>query len=86
MARRKTKDHGTEPDATLPDLSDYPPLMGADHVAGIFGVCKRTVWQWAQDRRLPFYRLGGGSRGPLRFARSDVIAFLKKSRVSPLEG
>ena len=67
------------------DLSDLPPLLTAKEVATVCRVDRRTVWNWVQKRRIEHFRLGGGSRGALRFPRASVLRFLRESRVPSSE-
>ena len=69
----------------LPELSGLPPILTTDEVAELCRVERRTVWSWVQDRRIDHFRLGGGSRGALRFPREAVLRFLQESRVPPSE-
>ena len=62
-----------------------PKLMTTDNVAECLGLTRRGVWQLVQDRKIPFIRLSGGQRGPVRFVPQDVLDWLQKSRVPSQE-
>lgn len=49
-------------------------LMTVDDVADQIGVCKRTVYEWVADGRLPHFRLGR----VLRFRQADIDTFILK--------
>lgn len=54
-----------------------PRWLTAGRVAGLFGVCRDTVRDWAEAGRLRGVRLPdrGGRKGNWRFRPADVAAF-----------
>jgi excisionase family DNA binding protein len=62
-----------------PDVA--PELLTVAEVAEILTISVPTVRHLQQQRRIPFYKVGGS----LRFARSDIVAYLHKRRVQPID-
>lgn len=56
-------------------------LLTIDAVAEMFSVSKTTVYRMAQSRILPFYRIGGN----LRFDEQEMVDYLERQRVAPME-
>jgi excisionase family DNA binding protein len=55
-------------------VEDFPLLKPEE-------VAKVTPYQWARRRVLPYYRLGEGKRGTMRFKMEDIKAFVEARRV-----
>ena len=53
--------------------------------AEYLGVDPSTIYRWARDGRLVYFRLGDGKRGLLRFRRSDLDDFMGQNRVPTLD-
>lgn len=49
-------------------------LLTVDDVADQIGICKRTVYEWVADGRLPHFRLGR----VLRFRQPDIDSFIDR--------
>ena len=56
------------------------PLLTAREVAGLLGLSPHTVLDWFEAGRLPGFRLGGRTGGPVRFRESEVVARLEEWR------
>lgn len=56
-------------------------LLTIDEVAKFLKVSLTTVRRLQQGRHIPFIKVGG----TIRFAREDIVDFLKKNRVKPIE-
>jgi excisionase family DNA binding protein len=56
-------------------------LLTIDEVAKLLKVSPTTVRRLQQGRHIPFIKIGGG----VRFAKEDIVDFLKKRRVEPIE-
>jgi predicted DNA-binding transcriptional regulator AlpA len=53
-------------------------LLKARDVAARLGVEMCTVLDWHQQGKLPAIRLGGGTRGPLRWPEDELEAALRR--------
>jgi excisionase family DNA binding protein len=62
-----------EPPATAFD----EPLLTAREVADWLKMSTHRVLDFGQDGTLPSLKLGGGSKGAVRFRRSDLEAYLE---------
>jgi len=56
-------------------------LLTITEVAEILRISATGVRRLQQRRRLPFHKVGGS----VRFAKSDVVAYLAKRRVESIE-
>jgi len=56
------------------------PLIDADEAAELLGVSRWWVYEAVKAGSIPFYRLGTGPRGVLRFRRSELEAWLAARR------
>jgi excisionase family DNA binding protein len=56
-------------------------LMTIKEVAQLLKISQSSVRRLQQGRHLPFYKVGGG----IRFAKSDIVEYLKKQRVETIE-
>ena len=52
-------------------------LLTAEQVAQLLNVRKKTVYTWAEQGRIPAYRINKA----LRFRESDLQEFIKASRI-----
>ena len=50
-------------------------LLGAEEVAGYFGVTLHTVYRWCKEGRIPCLKIGKY----WRVRREELMAFLKES-------
>ena len=57
-------------------------LMGPAEVAKYLGVTERTIYQWAQQKKIPAFKVGS----VWRFRRSEVDRWLESSRSGPSSG
>ena len=55
-------------------------LLTRDEVAHLLKISRAGVYRLVEHRRIPFYKVGGS----LRFAKSDVIAYLRQHRVTAI--
>src|SRR5262245_18619136 len=55
-------------------------LLTRDEVARLLKISRAGVYRLVEGRRLTFYKVGHG----LRFAKSDVMAYLRHHRVDAL--
>lgn len=58
-----------------------PELLTAADVAGLFNVSITSVRRLQQQRQIPFLKVGGS----VRFLRSDIVQYLQKRRVEPID-
>jgi excisionase family DNA binding protein len=58
-----------------------PELLTVAEAAEILTISIPSVRHLQQQRRIPFYKVGGS----LRFARSDILAYLHKRRIQPID-
>jgi excisionase family DNA binding protein len=65
-------------------IAGLEPLLTAAELADCLGLSPATVVDWAEDDRLPGFRLGGSKGGRLRFRLSEVEAVLESWRFGPL--
>ena len=56
-----------------------PMLLTVDEVAELFRVSKNSIYRMVQSGMLPFYKIGGA----MRFAESDILAFLEHVKHKP---
>jgi excisionase family DNA binding protein len=54
-------------------------LMRPGEVAGMLGVSRSWLYEAAKDGRIPCVRLGSPD-GPIRFIRSELVAWLEQAR------
>lgn len=70
----------------MPDMATpapAPEIMTTAEVAELLRVSDTTVSRWANDGLLPALKVGDrGSKGTIRFRRSDVEAFLTSSTMN----
>ena len=52
-------------------------LYTAEQVAQLFSLKKKTIYTWAEKRRIPSYRIGKA----LRFRESELREFIEASRI-----
>ena len=55
-------------------------MLTPDELARYFRISKTGVYRLVEKRQIPFYRVGGS----LRFAKSDVKAYLGGNRIEPV--
>lgn len=67
-------DDGTPPLFT----ESVEPLIGVEEASRILGVTRRTVYVWAQERRIPHYKPGGMT---MRFRASELNEWLQRRAV-----
>ncbi len=53
-------------------------------VASRYGVERRTVQRWVQQRRIPHTRLGG-PRGRVRFTEDQLTEFERRTSFAPID-
>ena len=44
---------------------------------------RTKLWELVRENAFPAYRIGNGRNGPLRFRRTEVLAWLDRNRVTP---
>jgi excisionase family DNA binding protein len=57
-----------------------PNMLTPDDLAGILRISKTGVYRLVEKRQIPFFRVGGS----LRFAKSDISAYLSGNRIEPV--
>ena len=57
-----------------------PELMTVAEAAELLRVSISSLRRLQHDRRIHFYKVGG----TIRFAKSDLLAYLEKQRVGPI--
>ncbi len=67
-----------------PEIAHEMEVLTIAEVAQLLGVSRRTVERYVQESRIPFIRLQRGSRGPVRFLRSQLLKWLAQLTVKPL--
>ncbi len=55
-------------------------LLTIKEVAGLLKISAMTVRRLQQGRHIPFIKVGGA----IRFAKSDIIEYLKRARVEAI--
>ena len=61
------------------ESSDRARLMGSAEVAKYLGMTERTIYLWAQQKKLPAFKVGS----VWRFCRSDLDRWLENNRSGP---
>jgi len=56
-------------------LAQQRRLLAASDIAGMCGVCLKTIHNWVDEGKVPEIRTPGGHR---RFRPAEVIAFLQR--------
>jgi excisionase family DNA binding protein len=59
------------------NVHDLEPLLTARELADILNVSANTVLDWAQEGRLPYFKLGRA----VRFSQAEVAEWLLAQRV-----
>jgi excisionase family DNA binding protein len=60
-------------------------IMTKEQLAELLRVSKRTVERWVEEGRIPFIRLPRrGAKCSVRFLRSNVLRWLRRSEQKPL--
>ena len=54
-------------------------LMSIPQVAKYLGMTERTIYMWAQDEKIPAYKLGG----MWKFKKSSIDEWVESCRVGP---
>jgi excisionase family DNA binding protein len=57
-----------------------PNMLTPDDLAAYLRISKTGVYRMVEKRQIPFYRIGGS----LRFAQSDILAYLGGKRIEPV--
>lgn len=55
-------------------------LLNVKETAARLGVSPKTIYQWAQQRRIPSVKLGGRS---VRFEEDEIETMIESSRRKP---
>jgi len=63
------------------DSNIITELLTPDELAKFLSISRATVYRLVEKRLIPFYKI----RGSLRFEKSDILDYLKKSRVESVE-
>ena len=62
-------------------------VITKEELAELLQVSKRTVERWVEESRIPFIRLPKrGSKSNVRFLKSNVLQWLRKSENKPARG
>jgi excisionase family DNA binding protein len=56
--------------------NQLPEMLSTDDLAKIFRISKVSTYRLVEQRRIPFYKIGGS----LRFAKDDVMKFLNDNK------
>lgn len=56
-------------------------FFNPDELGQFLGISKATVYRLINNRRIPFYKVGGG----LRFRREDIEEYLTTVRIGPIK-
>src|SRR5437899_12311463 len=67
-----------------PEIAHEMEVLTIAEVAQLLGVSRRTVERYVQESRIPFIRLQRGSRGAVRFRRSQCLKRTAKLPVQPI--
>jgi excisionase family DNA binding protein len=59
-----------------------PEMISTRQLAEILNISKVGVYRLTEQRKIPFYKIGGS----IRFDRADVMEYLKRNRVDPING
>ena len=63
----------------MSETNEFGPLMGPSEVGKYLGMTERTIYMWAQQGKLPAFKVGS----VWRFRRSDVDRWLESTRSGP---
>ena len=67
-----------------PRIGEDIEVLTIDEVAQLLGVSRRTVDRYVEESRIPYIRLQRGTRGPVRFLRSQLLKWLAHLTVKPI--
>jgi excisionase family DNA binding protein len=59
-------------------------ILDKKQLAQLLGISERTIERWVIERRIPYVPLPQrGSRSEVRFLKSTILSWLKKTEVKP---
>jgi excisionase family DNA binding protein len=61
-------------------------LLTTSQVLELLQIGRTKLWELVRESAFPAYRIGRSRNGPLRFRRSDVLAWLEGQRVGDPAG
>jgi excisionase family DNA binding protein len=64
----------------LMNLDPSIEFLTRDDLAKLLKISRASVYRLAERRQIPFFKVGGS----IRFAKSDVLTFLRKGRVDAI--
>lgn len=63
------------------DSGSFPELLKIADVAALLNISVPSVRRLQRQRQIPFHKV----RGCIRFAKSDVAAYLRKQRIRTID-
>lgn len=60
--------------------SNLNKLISVEDLMEIFKISKSSVYRLIDNRKIPFYKIGGS----LRFKEDDILFYLEKSKFEPI--
>lgn len=76
MARKKKAVRKTEK-SPEPEVDALPDVLTVEQAARYLQVSKSTLYKWIESRKVPYRRLGGNERGPIRFSRRQLLLWIE---------
>ena len=58
-----------------------PEFLTTAQVLRLLQIGRTKLWELVREGAFPAYRIGEGASAPLRYRRSDVLAWLESRRV-----
>jgi excisionase family DNA binding protein len=65
---------------TLMDRDPSIELLTRDDLANMLKISRASVYRLVERRQIPFFKVGGS----IRFAKNDVLTFLRKGRIDAI--
>lgn len=73
--------HKTITDSMMRSFFDTPrEYLTREELAQMLQVSLRTIDRWVCLKRVPYTKLGKYRGGPVRFKRTDIVAWLQEQR------
>jgi excisionase family DNA binding protein len=56
-------------------------LLSIKDLSKVFNISQATAYRIVESRKIPFYKIGG----TIRFDEKDILAYLAKNRIEPIQ-